>query len=121
MPECLGEVWCHYPHSSLPLLLEDLLAQREARQLPLDSGEQEKVSRGKIHHIRRVLDHLYLHCYHPLGHYGSGVQKDIVPVKPPLSCCHYQPLLLQNLHEPANEGLYDVLVVTVVLLGTWLV
>ncbi len=53
--ECRGEViFGQRPDDPLPLRLEVVLGQSEARQLPLQFRKQEEVSRGQVRRVRGV-------------------------------------------------------------------
>jgi hypothetical protein len=54
-----------------------------------------------------VFNHLKLPGCHPVLHHGGGVNRRIVPMKPPVPGRHLRPLLPEYLQELA-QGLHDV-------------
>jgi hypothetical protein len=83
----------HTPDGPLPLLLECVLGQREAGQLPLDPGEEGVVRQCQIQHIWQVLNQFDLPGCHSVCHHGGSVNQSIVPVEQPVPSHHVWPLL----------------------------
>ncbi len=107
-PEGSGElVNADTSRDPIPGLLERLRRQLDASQLLLHSPEQKIVRWSQIRRVGWVLQDLDVVGGNPSLHYGSGMNRGIIPAEKPLPGHHFRPFLPEFLQEDA-QNLHDV-------------